>query len=128
VLTGAAAKGEPWKYFDLGHGFCKLSEWSSCRHRMACARCDFFEPKDSLKMQLIEANGNLSKMLEFVALGDEEKRLVEQGVVINTELLARLQREPTPSGQTPEEMHRGATDVSLTSTVHLIEAPGAQEV
>lgn len=45
VVSGAAAAGEPWKYFDLGHGYCTLAEWQSCRYRMACARCDWYLPK-----------------------------------------------------------------------------------
>lgn len=110
-----------WKYFDLGHGLCKLSEWSSCRHRMACARCDFFEPKDSMRFQLLEANGNLTKMLEFVALGNDERQLVEQGLTINQELLSRLQSEPTPSGQTPEQLHCSACQLAATTTVHLVK-------
>lgn len=121
IGSGAAARGEPWKYFDLGHGFCKLSEWSTCKHRMACARCDYFEPKDSLRIQLLEANGNLSKMLEFVTLGPEERKLVERGIEVNRELLIRLQHEPTPSGQTPAELIPSGEVIAVTPTVSLIE-------
>jgi hypothetical protein len=41
VPGGTAAKGAPWQYFDLGHGFCTYSFFEQCPHRMACARCDF---------------------------------------------------------------------------------------
>lgn len=125
IRDGSAAGGAPWKYFDLGHGLCKLSEWSSCRHRMACAKCDYFEPKDSMRIQLLEANGNLNKMLEFVALGEDERQLVEQGLTINQELLSRLQKEPTPSGQTPIELRQSVETVRVTGTVHMVSgAPG----
>lgn len=125
IRDGSAAGGVPWKYFDLGHGLCKLSEWSSCRHRMACAKCDYFEPKDSMRIQLLEANGNLNKMLEFVSLGDDERRLVEQGLTINHELLARLQEEPTPSGQTPTELHQTSNTIEVTGTLHMVSGePG----
>ena len=47
VQTGAATTGGPWQYFDLGHGFCTYSFFEQCPHRMACAHCDFYLPKDS---------------------------------------------------------------------------------
>ncbi len=46
VQSGAVASGAPWQYFDLGHGFCTYSFFEQCPHRMACARCDFYLPKD----------------------------------------------------------------------------------
>jgi integrase len=123
VVNGAAGQGEAWKYFDLGHGYCKLPEWAACRHRMACAKCDFYEPKQSTRMQLLEANGNLTRMLEFVTLDDDERGLVEQGIGLNQALLARLADEPTPAGPTPRQIEatasRGVSNV--TSTVTLIQ-------
>jgi len=47
VLSGAAARGEIWKYYDLGHGYCTNTFWATCKHRMACARCPFYRPKQS---------------------------------------------------------------------------------
>lgn len=41
VVNGAAASGQPWQYYDLGHAFCTCSFFEQCPHRMACARCDF---------------------------------------------------------------------------------------
>ncbi len=38
---------------------------------MACARCDFYTPKDSTKAQLLEASGNLQRMLATIPLTDE---------------------------------------------------------
>ena len=38
--AGSAAAGEPWQYYDLGHGLCSYTffvQW--CPHRMACAKC-----------------------------------------------------------------------------------------
>src|SRR5258707_3135340 len=48
VRSGADARGEPWKYYDLGHGYCLNDFWAECKHRMACARCPFYRPKESL--------------------------------------------------------------------------------
>ena len=45
VRSGAAARGEPWKYYDLGHGYCVNDFWAECKHRMACARCPFLSPE-----------------------------------------------------------------------------------
>jgi integrase len=123
ISSGAASKGQPWKYFDLGHGFCTLPEWAACRHRMACAKCDCYEPKQSSRMQLLEANGNLTRMLEFVTLGDEERTLVEQGIALNQQLLARLADEPTPAGPTPRELQSGNRKLlpMLTETIGLVQ-------
>ena len=123
VMSGAASSGQPWKYFDLGHGYCTLPEWAACRHRMACAKCDFYQPKHSTKMQLLEANGNLTRMLEFVTLGEEERKLVEQGITLNQALLDRLADEPTPAGPTPRELQSGKRKPlpMLTGTVGLVQ-------
>ncbi|MBV9691665.1 MAG: site-specific integrase [Ktedonobacteraceae bacterium] len=123
VVSGAASQGQPWKFFDLGHGYCTLPEWAACRHRMACAKCDFYQPKSSTKMQILEANGNLTRMLEFIALGEEERKLVEQGISLNQALLNRLADEPTPAGPTPRELHLNKRKVLpvLTETVGLVE-------
>jgi len=51
---GAAATGEPWQHYDLGHGWCTYSFFEQCPHRMACARCDFYTPKGSTKAQLLD--------------------------------------------------------------------------
>jgi len=123
VMSGTASSGQPWKYFDLGHGYCTLPEWAACRHRMACAKCDFYQPKHSTKMQLLEANGNLTRMLEFVTLGEEERKLVEQGITLNQALLDRLANEPTPAGPTPRELQsgKGKPLPMLTGTVGLVQ-------
>ncbi len=47
VMSGAASRGEVWKYYDLGHGYCVNTFWAECKHRMACARCPFYRPKAS---------------------------------------------------------------------------------
>jgi hypothetical protein len=37
VQTGTAAKGTPWQYFDLGHGYCTYNFFEQCPHRMHAA-------------------------------------------------------------------------------------------
>ena len=72
VTSGAAATGEPWQYYDLGHGYCTYTFFEQCPHRMACARCDFYTPKASSKSQLLEARDNLQRMLANIPLTDEK--------------------------------------------------------
>ena len=110
VRSGAAARGEPWKYYDLGHGYCVNDFWAECKHRMACARCPFYRPKESLKDQLIEGQANLLRMLEFVQLTEEEKLLVTEGVELHQALIEHLADVPTPTGPTPREMERQVTE------------------
>jgi hypothetical protein len=74
-------------------------------------------------MQLLEANGNLTRMLELVALGEEERKLIEQGMALNQFLLSRLADEPTPAGPTPREIHTGKRKALplLTETIGLVD-------
>ena len=114
VMNGAASRGEAWKYYDLGHGYCTNPFWAQCAHRMACARCPFYRPKDSLKEQLVEGKANLVHMLEFVSLTEDEKVLVTEGVELHQELIERLADVPTPAGPTPRELeaeHKKETKV-----------------
>ncbi|MET8878782.1 tyrosine-type recombinase/integrase [Nocardia sp. NPDC004604] len=104
VTSGAAAAGEPWQYFDLGHGFCTYSFFEQCPHRMACARCDFYTPKASSKAQILEAKDNLQRMLSSIPLTDDERAAVDDGQTALDQLLERLADITTPTGQTPREI------------------------
>jgi hypothetical protein len=75
VTSGAAAGDEPWQYYDLGHGLCSYTFFEQCPHRMACAKCDFYTPKNSSKAQLLEAKDNLQRMLASLPLTDENAPL-----------------------------------------------------
>ena len=109
VTSGAAAAGQPWQHYDLGHGWCSYSFFEQCQHRMACARCDFYTPKDSSKAQLLEASGNLQRMLASIPLTDDERAAVDDGHTAVTALLDRLTDVPTPAGPTPRELGTPAT-------------------
>ncbi len=54
IKSGAAAAGQPWRYYDLGHGLCTYDFFDTCPHRMACAKCSFYVPKGSSREQIIE--------------------------------------------------------------------------
>ncbi|MGW3664816.1 hypothetical protein [Streptomyces sp. NPDC005141] len=71
---------------------------------MACARCDFYTPKDSSKGQLLEAKDNLQRMLATIPLTDEEQAAVDDGQAALDQVLGRLADVPTPSGATPRQL------------------------
>jgi hypothetical protein len=96
--------GEPWQYYDLGHGLCSYTFFEQCPHRMACAKCDFYTPKNSSKAQLLEAKDNLQRMLASIPLTDEERAAVDDGQAALDSLLGRLADIPTPAGATPRQL------------------------
>lgn len=98
ITSDAAAAGEPWQYYYLGHGWCTYTFFEQCQHRMACAKCDFYTPKDSSKGQLLEAKENLQKMLANIPRTDDERAAVDEGQAALDALLDRLAdvRRPRP--------------------------------
>jgi hypothetical protein len=97
-----------------GHGFCTYSFFEQCPHRMACARCDFYLPKDSARAQLLEARGNLQRMLAQIPPTDDERAAVEDGTAAVERLLDRLADTPTPAGPTPRELLAGTSFIPLS--------------
>jgi hypothetical protein len=112
VSSGAAAAGEPWQYYDLGHGYCTYTFFEQRPHRMACARCNFYAPKASTKGQLLEAKENLQRMLTEIPLTEDEQAAVEDGQAALDRLMEKLADTPTPSGQIPHQL-----DVPATATL-----------
>lgn len=104
TLKQAAAAGEPWRFYDLGHGVCAYEFFDQCAHRMACARCDFYRPRESSLVQLLEAKTNILRLLQEIPLTDDEKAVIDGDLVAIDRLTARLADRPTPSGQTPTEL------------------------
>ena len=96
IKEGTALRGEPWKYYDLGHGYCTYDFFDQCAHRMACAKCSFYRPKASAEAQLVEGKNNLLRMLQAIPLLEDERAAVEDGVQAMNQLLARLAHIPTP--------------------------------
>lgn len=104
VRSGAAAAGEPWRYYDLGHGLCTYDFFDQCPHRMACAKCSFYVPKQSARAQALEAKSNLARMLQDIPLLEEERAAVEDGLEAMTNLADSLRKTATPDGRTPAEI------------------------
>ena len=97
IMSGAAANGSAWRYYDLGHGWCSYEFFDQRPHRMACARCDFYVQKDSTRGLWLEAREGLLKMLQEIPLSDEERAAVDGDVQALDQLLQKLATVPTPS-------------------------------
>jgi integrase len=107
VKSGAAATGEPWRFYDLGHGYCLYEFFDQCPHCMACAKCSFYRPKGSTQAQLLEGKANLLHMLQEIPLSDEERAAVEDGIEAMEKLCRQLADVPTPAGPTPSQLSTG---------------------
>ncbi|MCX4615666.1 tyrosine-type recombinase/integrase [Streptomyces mirabilis] len=107
ILTGAAASGEqPWKYYDLGEGYCSYDFFAKCPHRLACACCPFYVPKTSSRGQLLAVKDDIDEMLEQLNLTDDEREALEGDREAVTALAERLTDTPTPAGPT----HTGTSE------------------
>jgi integrase len=113
VTAGQAGAGEPWQHYDLGHGLCSYTFFEQCQHRMACAKCDFYIPKNSSKAQLLEAKANLQRMLVAIPLTDDERAAVDDGQEALGKLLERLADTPAPDGSTPRQLACGSAEPPL---------------
>jgi hypothetical protein len=107
VQSGAAARGDPWRFYDLGHGYCTYDFFDQCPHRMACAKCAFYRPKGSSQAQLMEAKANLLRLRQEIPLTDDERAAVEDGLTALEQLCAQLADVPTPAGPTPRQLKAG---------------------
>jgi len=114
VMSGKAAE-EPWKFFDLGHGYCAYDFFDQCPHRMACAKCGFYVPKDSSRAQLLEGKANLLRMRQEIPLSEAELAAVDDGVDALQRLLDQLADVATPAGPTPRQL-RASELVKIAGT------------
>lgn len=121
VVSGETARGEPWKYYDVGHGYCTYDFFETCPHRVACARCTAYVPKHSSLPQFRTMHHNLLRMREEVPLTDEMAAAVDEGVTAVEALLARLADIPTPSGLTPRQL--GTADDRALSLISPSDIP-----
>jgi hypothetical protein len=112
VRSGRVA-AEPWKFYDLGHGYCTCDFFEHFQHRMACAKCDFYMPKESTAALLLEGKTHLLRLLQVIPLGEAEQAAVEDGITAYENLLSKLADVPTPAGPTPRQI--SAELVQITS-------------
>lgn len=99
ISSGQMQKGEPWRYYDLGHGLCSYDFFEQCPHRMACAKCSFYLPKSSSDAQYIEGRQNLLKMMQEIPLTDDEQAAVNNDIGAIDKLLEKLKNIETPDKQ-----------------------------
>jgi integrase len=123
VRSGHAAT-EPWKFYDLGHGYCTYDFFEQCQHRMACAKCDFYMPKQSTAALLLEGKTHLLRLLQEIPLGEAEQAAVEDGVTAYEKLLRKLADVPTPAGPTP---HQIGTELVQITSFRQVAIPVAQD-
>jgi len=91
---------------------------------MACAKCDFYAPKDSGKAQLLEARANLQKMRTVIPLTEDEQAAVDDGSAALDRLLDRLADPPTPGGPTSRQI--GAPAAAPLPVVEVNRKPTQQ--
>lgn len=116
ILSGAAAAGEqPWKYYNLGDGYCTYDFFAKCPHRLACAHCPFYLPKQSSAGQLLAVKDGVEQMLERLTLTDDERAALEGDREALMALAERLATVPTPAGPTPEQLGADGAFISLTA-------------
>jgi integrase len=98
ILKGAPARGEAWRYYDLGHGYCSNEFFSQCAHRMACARCSFYVPKQSQVAALIESRAANDRFVQEIPLTEEERAAVDGDAQAVDQLIAQLREVRAPDG------------------------------
>ena len=104
IVDKGKARDQPWKYYDLGHGYCSYDFFDQCPHRMACAKCGFYIAKDSTRGQLLEGKDHLLRMRQEIPLNDAELAAVDDGVAALEKLVQQLVDVPTPDGPTPRQL------------------------
>ena len=98
AIRSCTAATDPWKFYDLGHGYCTYDFFDQCPYRMACAKCDFYLPKESSRAQMLEAKEHLLRLRQEIPLTDDELAAVQDGVAAYENLLNKLMDLPTPAG------------------------------
>lgn len=126
VRNGAAQRGEPWRYYDVGHGHCTYDFFDQCPHRLACARCSLYVPKESSRLQLLQARDNLEQMMQVLVLNEGERAAVADGVLVIEQLLDRLRQVPTPDGRLPGETADSLARAPFISPDEIEVRPGGK--
>ncbi|MFG2525995.1 hypothetical protein [Streptomyces sp. NPDC048527] len=92
VTSGAAASGEPWQYFDLGHGWCAYTFFEQCQHRHGLRT-----------LRLLHAEG----LEQGAAAGGEGESAEDAGQHPSDGRRTRCgRRRPGRPGSTPGTTHR----------------------
>jgi hypothetical protein len=114
VVRNGKADSEPWRFYDLGHGYCTYDFFDQCPHCMAGARCGFYRPKNSAAALFLEGKKNRLRLQQDLPLTEVEANAVEGGVNAFYKLLAQLTEVPTPAGSTPRQLQSGLLQIEPT--------------
>ena len=87
-----------------GHGYCTYDFFEQCPHRMACAKCSFYLPKEATAALLTEGKVNLHRMQQEISLTDDERSAVDDCIQALTKLVERLAAVPRPDGCTRNQL------------------------
>jgi integrase len=128
VKSGAAAAGEPWRFYDLGHGYCSYDFFDQCPHRMTCAKCAFYIPKESSQAQILEGKAHLQRMLQEIPLTEDERAAVEEGIEALEKLSAQLADVPTPAGPTPRQLEGKPGTTSFIAVQSVQRKPSKEDI
>lgn len=115
VVRSGTADSEPWRFYDLGHGYCTYDFFDQCPHLMACARCGFYRPKNSAAAHFLEGKKNLLRLQQDIPLTEAEANAVVDGVSAFDKLLALLSDVPTPEGPTSRQLQSGLVQIKPTN-------------
>jgi len=126
IKSGAAAEGQPWRYYDLGHGLCTYDFFDTCPHRLACAKCSFYVPKGSSLEQVLEGKANLLRMKQELSLTEEEVAAVDDGLAALDTLQQKLVDVPTPAGSTPRQLQGSNQPIAFIS-VQAVQRTSSRE-
>lgn len=107
LVDGRPGPDDPVLRYDLGHGWCTNPAYAACAHRMACARCSFYETTEAFAPLLTQQAGRFVEMLQRLDLTDSERAAVEGDAGAVQVLLARLAGQPTPDSEKDE--HKAAS-------------------
>ena len=122
-----AEPDQPVLRYDLGHGWCTNPAYSMCAHRMACARCSFYEPAESFAGTLARQKDRFVRMLQELDLTEDEREAVAGDADATSRLLSHLAGQPTPDRATmaSESVPRpGAPASSPAPSAHRCAAAG----
>ena len=95
--------GQPILRYDVGHGWCTNPAYAMCAHRMACARCSFYQPAQAFAETLARQKNRYVHMLQQLDLSDDERAAVAGDAEACERLVSRLAEEPTPDQRSNPE-------------------------
>ncbi len=96
LVDGRPEPGEPVLRYDLGHGWCTNPAYAMCAHRMACARCSFYDPAADFADTIAPEKSVCPYLLQRLDLTEDERAAVTGDAEAADRLVSRLSNQPTP--------------------------------